>query len=232
MMSDPTRSRNRAAVVLGVSVALLLAARALPDASVGSGPHLALMLVGMISAPISAVWMLICWSDGKKYRRLKAGVGVIARWTVDSARWEWFRGQSQGWDKREGVRANLVKLDQPCGPSGIEIVVTGDAILIGDHFISFEPNVALRAYPGWMDIHFTIVKPKGPATHINVRIPLAPGPAGEQQGAQIVEAFRTARAAANANALSKTKLLLIFLGGFFSLTGVAIALAYLLRRGP
>jgi hypothetical protein len=126
----------------------------------------------------------------------------------------------------------LVKLDQPCGPSGIEIVVTRDALLVGEHFVSFEPNVALRAYPGWMDIHFTIVKPKGPAMHVNLRIPLAPGPAGELQGAQIVEAFRGARAAANANAPSKTKLLLFILGGFFSLTGVAIALAYLLRRGP
>jgi hypothetical protein len=232
MMSDPTRSRNRAAVVLGVSVALLLAARALPNASVGGALHLTLMLVGMPGAAFSGVWMLICWIDGKKYRRLKAGVGVIARWTVDCARWKWFRGQSQGWDKREGVRPNLVKLDQPCGPSGIEIVVTRDALLVGEHFISLEPNIALRAYPGWMDLHFTIVKPKGPPVHVNLRIPLAPGPAGEQQGAQIVEAFRAARIAANANALSKTKMLLIVLGGFLSLTAVAMALAHLLRRGP
>jgi hypothetical protein len=232
MMSDPTRSRNRAAVALGVSVALLLSARALPATSVGGALHLTLMLVGMPGAVFSGVWMLICWIDGKKYRRLKAGVGVIARWTVDCARWEWFRGQSQGWDKREGVRPNLVKLDQPCGPSGIEIVVTRDALLVGEHFISLEPNVALRAYPGWMDIHFTIVKTKGPPVHVNLRIPLAAGPVGEQQGAQIVEAFRAARAAANANAFSKPKLLLIILGGFFSLTAVAMALAHLLRRGP
>ena len=161
MMNDPMRSRNRAAVALAFSVALLLAARAMPDASVGRGLHLALMLVGMAGTPISAVWMLICWSDGKKYRRLKAGVGVITRWTVDRARWEWFREQSRGWDKREGVRPNLLNLDQPCGPSGLEIVVTREALLVGKHFISFEPNVALRAYPGWMEFHFTIVKPKG-----------------------------------------------------------------------
>ena len=234
MMSDPTRARNWAAVVLTASVAALLAARAMPAASVGHGWHLVLMLVGMAGAPISGVWMLICWSDGKKYRRLKAGVGVIARWTVDPARWEWFREQSRSWDKRPGVGANLVKLDQRCGPSGLEIVLTGDALLVGEHFVSFEPNVAFRAYPGWIDIHFTIVKPKGPAMPINLRIPLAPAPGSDALGALIVETFRAARAAGNKpfTMLSKTKFLLIFFGGFFGLTGVAIALAYLLERRP
>lgn len=234
MMRDPTRVRNWAAVVLGLSVAALLGARAMPDSSVGRGWHLALMLTGMVCAPISGVTMLICWSDGKKYRRLKAGVGVIARWTVDHARWEWFREQSKGWDKREGVRPNLVNLDQPCGGAGLEIVVTGDALLVGEHFVSFEPNISLRAYPGWMEFHFTIVKPKGSPASITLRVPLAPSPGSDPQAAQILEALRAARAAGNApfTMLSKTKFLLIFFGGFFGLTGLAIALGYLLRRGP
>jgi hypothetical protein len=234
MMSDPTRARNWAAVLLAVSVAALLGARAMPDESVGHGLHLTLMLVGMAGAPISGVWMLICWSDGKKYRRLKAGVGVVARWTVDRARWEWFREQSRGWDKREGVRANLVNLDQPCGPAGLEIVITRDALLVGEHFVSFEPNVALRAYPGWLDIAFTIVKAKGPNMPVNLRVPFAPSPGSDPLAAQIIEAFRAAHAAGNApfTMVSKTKFLVIFLGGFFGLTGIAIALSYLLKRGP
>ncbi|HRE80796.1 MAG TPA: hypothetical protein PLN52_07095 [Opitutaceae bacterium] len=234
MMSDPTRARNWSAAALGLSVAALLGARAMPDANVGRGWHLALMLTGMVSAPLSGIFMVICWSDGKKYRRLKAGVGVISRWTVDRARWESFREQSKGWDKREGVRPNLVNLDQPCGEAGLEIVVTGDSLLVGNHFISFEPNVSLRAYPGWMEFHFTIFKPKGPPTPITLRIPLAPAPGSDPQAAQIAEAFRAARAAGNApfTMLSKSKFLLIFLGGFFGLTGLVIALAYLLKRGP
>jgi len=221
-------------VVFVVSVSALLGARALPKESVGHGWHLVLTLVGMAGAPISGVWMLICWSDGKKYRHLKAGVGIVARWTVDPGRWEWFRGQSKEWDKRPGVGANLVKLDQPCGPSGLEIVLTGEALLVGEHFVSFEPNVAFRAYPGWLDIYFTIVKPKGPPVPINLRVPLAPAPASDGLGAQIVEAFRAARAAGNKpfTVFTKTQFLLIFFGGFFGLTAVAIALAYLLKRGP
>ncbi|HEX2860667.1 MAG TPA: hypothetical protein VHN79_03465 [Lacunisphaera sp.] len=232
-MGDPTRSRNRAAVGLVLSVAALLGARALPDASVGRGLHLALMLGGMLGAVIGGIWMLIAWSDGKKYRRLKAGVGVIARWMVSPVRWEEFRGQSREWDKREGVRPNLVNLDQPCGPSGLEIVVTDDSLLVGEHFISFEPNVGFRAYPGWMDIYFTIVKPKGPPTPISLRIPLAPSPGGEQQAAQIVEAYRVARAKGNAPfiMLSKAKFLLIFFGGFFAITALVGLLAHLLKRG-
>ena len=130
--------------------------------------------------------MLVCWSEAKRYRRLKSGEGVIARWTVDPARWDWFRQQSKGWDKREGVRPNLANLDQPCGPAGIEIVVTGDALLLGQDFRPLEKNVAIHAYPEWMDFHDTAWKQRGPASHVNLRIPLAPG--GQPQAAQIIEA--------------------------------------------
>jgi hypothetical protein len=229
-MDNPTRSRNRAAVVLALSVSLLLAARAMPDASVGRGLHLALMLVGMAGAPISAVWMLICWSDGKKYRRLKAGVGVIARWTVDPARWEWFRGQSKEWDKREGVRPNLLDLDQPCGPAGIEIVVTGDGLLVGRYFQPLEKNTAMRAYPGWMDLHYTIWKAKGPALHVNLRIPLASD--GQHHADTIIQAYREAYAAAAAKRPSKIMILLVLFGGIAAITAVITLLSHLLKRGP
>ena len=91
--------------------------------------------------------------------------------------------------------------------AGLEIVVTGDALLVGEHFVSFEPNISLRAYPGWMGFHFTIVKPKGSPTPITLRIPLAPSPGNDPQAAQILEALRAARAAGNApfTMLSKTK---------------------------
>lgn len=232
MMNDPMRSRNRAAAVLAVSVALLVTARALPDASVGHGLHLALSLAGTIGAPISAIWMLVSWVDGKRYRRLKAGIGVIARWNVDGRRWEEFRGQSKGWDKREGVRPNLVNLDQTPGPAGIEIVVTRDAILVGNDFTPVEMNVAIMPYPDWLDLYYVIPKPKGSPFHVNLRIPLAPAPGGAQQAAQIVEAYRIARTAKTAMSFTKTKFLVVFLGGFFALTGLLIALVYLLKRGP
>jgi len=230
-MDDPAHSRNIAAVVLAVSVGALLGARAMPDESVGSGWHLALILVGLPGAAISAVWMLIAWNDAKIHRRLKAGVGVLARWRVDRERWEWFRGRSQEWDKRKGVGPNLVRLDQPCPPSGLEIVVTREAILVGEHFASFEPNVAFRAYPGWMDIAFTIVKPKGPAVPINLRVPLAPGPSGDEQGPKLVEAYRAARAAKPPATITKTKFLVLFFGGLAGLTALAALLTLLLRRG-
>lgn len=228
-MHDPTRSRNRAAVVLVVSVILLLSARAMPDASVGRGLHLALVLIGTAGTPISAVWMLVRWNEGKRYRRLKAGEGVIARWTVDPTRWKWFRGESQGWDKREGVRPNLVNLDQTPGPSGIEIVVTGDAILIGQDFRPLEKNVAVRSYPDWMEFHYTILRPKGPVWHVNLRIPLAPD--GPAQADQIVQAYRNANTTAVANRPSKLKFLLLFFGSLAAITGLITFMANLLKRG-
>jgi hypothetical protein len=230
-MADPTRSRNIAGAVLAVSVGALLGARALPDESVGHGWHLALILVGLPGAAISGIWMLIAWNDAKTYRRLKAGVGVLARWTVDRERWEWFRGQSQAWDKREGVGPNRVRLDQPCAPSGLEIVVTREALLVGEHFISFEPNVVFRAYPGWVDIFFKIVKPKGPAVPISLRIPLPAGPSGDEQGPKLVEAYRAACGGKNPATITKTKFFVLFFGGLVGVTVLAASLTLLLRRG-
>lgn len=229
-MADPSRARNIAGAVFLASIAALLGARAMPKESVGHGWHLALMITGMACAPISGIWMLIAWSDSRAYRRLKAGVGVLARWKVDAARWAWFREQSQEWDKRPKVGPNLVRLDQPCGPAGIEIVVTREALLVGEHFVSFEPNVSFKAYPGWVDIFFTIYKQKGRPMPINLRIPLPPGPDGDRLDPQLVEGYLAAVAAKSPYTITKGKFLIIFFVGLPVLLGVLVLLAMLLRR--
>ena len=88
-MDHPIRSRNRAALGLTASVIGLIAVRAMPDAGTGFTLQLVLLIAAMIGAMFSTVWLLICWSDAKRYTRLKAGEGVIARWTVDPLRSDW-----------------------------------------------------------------------------------------------------------------------------------------------
>ncbi|MEO7412127.1 MAG: hypothetical protein ABIZ81_02125 [Opitutaceae bacterium] len=229
-MDHPTRSRSRAALLLTASVAALLVARAMPDAGTGFTLQLVLLIGGAIGTTLSAVWLLVCWSEVKRYTRLKAGEGVIARWTVDPVRWDWFRRQSKEWDKREGVRPNLVNLDQTPGTSGIEIVVTGDCILIGENFHALDKNVAIRGQPEWMEFHQTIWKQYGPHLHVNLRIPLAPG--GQHQADQIMQVYRQAHTAATARPRTKIYVLLGILVGLPVLTGLIALVMHLLKRGP
>lgn len=174
-MFNYIRSRNRSAVVCLISLAVFVPALVIPR----SGPDLTVRkLVLFFSLGIlliSAVWLLVRWDEAKRLIRLRSGEGILARWTIDSARWEWFRGQSNEWDKRQGVRANDADLAQTPGNAGIEIVVTNDGILIGEDFRPLERDVRITVRAGWIEFHQVISKPNGSPFHMVLRLPLEPG---------------------------------------------------------
>ena len=175
LMSKYIRSRNRAAVVCLISLAVFVPALVIPR----SGPDLTIrkliLFFSLGVLLISAVWLLVRWDEANRLIRLRAGEGILARWTIDSARWEWFRGQSTEWDKRQGVRANDADLAQTPGNAGIEIVATHDGILIGEDFWPVERDVRITVRADWIEFYQIIPKPKGPALHIVLRLPLEPG---------------------------------------------------------
>src|SRR5690606_30235522 len=76
--------------------------------------------------------------------------------------WEKFRQQSKAWDQGKGVRRNNANLDQKLGPQGIEIVVTGDSLLLGDVFYSFE-NASINALAERIEFHDTNYKRSWPS---------------------------------------------------------------------
>jgi hypothetical protein len=108
--------------------------------------------------------------------------------------------------------------------------VTGDGLLVGRYFQPLEKNTAIRAYPGWMDLHYTIWKAKGPALHVNLRIPLASD--GQHHADTIIRAYREAYAVAAAKRPSKIVILLVLFGGIAAITAVITLLSHLLKRGP
>lgn len=204
-MLDYTYSRNRAAAVFAISLLVFVPALVLPR----SGDDLVLrklLLFGSLGPMlISAVWLAIRWNEAKRLSRLRAGQGVIARWTVDPVRWDWFRRHSEEWDQREGVRPNGANLKQTPGKTGIEVVVAKDGILIGNDFYPLEKDVAITVRSDWMEFHQIIPKPKGPAFHLVLRLPLAPG--SEHLAAEIQRTYRSARAA-----LPSSRRAILFLG--------------------
>jgi hypothetical protein len=210
-MKNGIRSRNRAAVAFLVSLAVFVPALVIPRSAENLIVRTMLLVLSLGATLISLVWFLVRWDEAKRLTRLRSGAGILARWTIDPARWEWFRHHSSEWDKRKGVRPNNADLAQAPGSIGVEIVVSGDGILIGEDFQPLEKNVTITVHADWMEFYQVIPKPRGPALHIVLRLPLEPGK--ESLAAQVQQAYKAAYGVALSGSRGKLYvLLLIFVG--------------------
>jgi hypothetical protein len=111
-MANPARARNLAAAVVTAAVVSILVGAALPYEGKGFTPRFVFLMGGLVGITFGGVLLGIFWDATRRYARLTAGKGVIARWTIDSAHWERFRQLSKAWDQGKGVRRNNANLDQ------------------------------------------------------------------------------------------------------------------------
>ena len=193
-MFNYIRSRNRAAAVFFISLAVFVPALVLPRSGDDLTVRKLILFTSLATLLISAVWLIIRWNEAKRLIRLRAGQGILARWTIDRARWEWFRTLSNEWDKREGVRPNNPDLAQDPGDAGIHIVLTLDGILIGEDFWPVEKNVRITVFADWIEFYQIIPKRDGQPLHIVVRLPLEAGK--ESLAADVQQAYQRAYTAA------------------------------------
>ena len=106
----------------------------------------------------------------------------------------------------------------------MEIVVTGDGLLVGEEFQSLPKSVAIRSGPGWLEFHYAIAKTDGPDLHLVFRIP--PGDAADQQVAQIKRAYAEAHAANPPIRLSRLQFVLLL----FAFVGLINLILFLFSR--
>ncbi len=214
MMFDPIKSRNHAAALSLLALAVFVPSLVLPRSG-GDLTGRKLILFGSMSVMlISAVWYLVRWDESRRLLRLRAGQGILARWTIDAPRWEWFRGHSNQWDKADGVRPNDVDFALSLGNNvAIDIVVSGDAILVGERFYPLEKAVRITVRADWMEFHDVIPKARGTPMHLVLRLPLEPGK--EQLAGEIQQGY--ARAAGQGALVGRRALILVAL---FCLVGV------------
>lgn len=210
--------------MLLVSIAVFLPALLVPRSGDDLTVRKLILFASLAALLISGIWFLIRWEESKRLMRLRRGEGVLARWTIDRARWEWFRGLSNEWDQRKDLRPNDANLAQDPGDAGIEIVVTRDAILIGEQFVPVEKDVRITTRADWMEFYQIIHKPKGPALHIVLRVPL---PAGKQSVAaeiqqSYIEALRT-------SGLDRRVLIYILLLAFVGLPAVTALIWFIAK---
>ncbi len=223
-MSNCIRSRNRAAMVLLVSLAVFMPVLVMPRSGEDLTTRKMILFFSLAAVLISAVWLVVRWDEAKRLTRLRAGEGILARWTIDPARWEWFRRRSNEWDQREGVRPNDADLAQDPGTAGIEIVVTGDGILIGEDFQPLEKDVRITVRADWIEFHQIILKPKGSALHMVLRLPLQPGK--ESLASDVQQSYQRVYQAAG----SGTRPLIYMALGIFVGLPVVTALIWLIAK--
>ena len=188
-MIHPIRWRNRAAAVFLISLAVFLPALVLPRSGDDLTARKLVLFFSLGATLISAVWLYVCWDASRRLTRLRAGVGVIARWSIDRAPWDGFRRLSNEWDQRKDLRPNEVDFTQEPGPDGlIEIVVTLDAIRVGNQFHPLERNVRITPRADWMEFYDVIPKVDGSPLYTVLRLPLQSGK--ENLAAEIQQAYQ------------------------------------------
>lgn len=221
-MFNYIRSRNRTAVVFLISLVVFVPALVLPRTGEDLTVRKMILFFSLPVMLISAVWLIVRWDEAKRLIRLRAGEGILARWTIDPARWEWFRHHSNEWDKREGVQPNDADLTQNPGNVGIEVVVTGDGILIGADFRPLEKDVKITVHADWIEFYQIIPKADGPALHMVLRIPLQPGQ--ERLASEVQQSYQQAYQAAS---LGTNPMIYVALICFVGLPGVTALILFI-----
>lgn len=223
-MRNPIRARNRTAVVFLVSLVVFVPALLVPRSGDDRSVRIMILTFSLAATLISGVVLLVLGDIARRFVRLRSGEGVLARWTIDPARWEWFRAHSKEWDSREGVRANDADFTQDPGTHGIDVVVTGDGILIGAQFTALERDARITVRADWMEFYQVIPNPKGQPVHVVIRLPLEPGK--EHLATEIQQAYRGVFDAARS---SRRPLLYVLLFCFVGLPLVTVLIGFILR---
>lgn len=222
-----TRSRNRAALALGVALLVFVPALLLPRTPDTLALRTILLAFSFFALAVCAIWLYFQWDAARRLMRLQAGIGVLARWTVDPARWLGFRTRSEAWDRLEGVKPNMARLSQDPGHAGIDIVVSREGVLIGDDFTAVDKDARVTVRADWMEFYQRIPKPNGSPMHLVLRMPLQAG--REALAAEIEQAWREQARVAAQSGMGRLALLWMALGLLVGLPAVTLMVWLVLR---
>lgn len=216
-MRNPRRKRNIALTLLAASVAAIVIGLSMPDAGRDFTLQSALAGGGIIVGPFAAVWAVLRTRDSYRYGRLKRGEGVIARWMVTREQWREFRAL----DEQVNINNELdLRIEPP--PSGLEVVVSEDAVCAGEDFFALQPNVVITLHDTWIQFDQVLQNPDGFDGLEVMRIPL-PAEA-RSAAAEILRRYRSAHAVAKERG-RRWKIYLLIGLAVFLIVGFWLALA-------
>ena len=224
-MRDPIRSRNHSAAVFLTSLAVFLPALVLSRSGGDLTVRKLILFASLAVLLFSAVWLAVRWDEARRLARLRAGVGIVARWTIDAARLAWFRRLSHEWDQRPDLRPNEADLAQDPGDHGIDVVVSRDAILFGADYWPLEKDVRITVRADWIEFFQVIPKADGQALYTVLRLPLQAGK--EALAADVLQAYEHARQASGSGRRQLLYIALICLLGVPAVAAAAWLVAWM-----
>jgi hypothetical protein len=187
-MRHPRRRRNLALVTAGLGVAAMLTAFVFTRTQQAGTWEVLLAVLGFKAAAVGTTLAIVYHIRVvRRYERLRRGEGVLVRWRVDPARWRIFQEMAATLTQAPGALPNGLTLPAEVPPDGIEVLVSGEALLLGPHFEVLEKNAVARL--------------SGPVLEIEQRVPInryqtrravyrLPAPAGaEADVARLAQCF-------------------------------------------
>jgi hypothetical protein len=158
-MRHPRLRRNLALIVAGLGAAAMLAAFALTRTHRAGTREVLLGVLGLKATIAGAVLATVYHVRVvRRYERLRRGEGVLVRWRVNGARWRIFQDMAATLAQAPGALPNELTLPKEIPADGIDVLVSGEAMLLGPHFELVEKNAVVRL--------------SGPVLEIEQRIPI------------------------------------------------------------
>ncbi|HEX2862009.1 MAG TPA: hypothetical protein VHN79_10235 [Lacunisphaera sp.] len=203
-MRHPRRRRILALVVAGLGVVSVLIALGLtaPD-GVGS-LKVILGALGATMAIVGAMLALVYHlREARRYDRLRRGDGVLVRWRIDGARWRAFQEMAATLAHAPGALPNELAVPATIPAEGVEVLVSGDAFLVGPDFELVEKNAVARLSGPVLEIEQRVPVNRYQTRRVVYRLPAAAG--AEADVARLAQHF-AAQAARSSNRVQKMAL--------------------------
>jgi hypothetical protein len=155
-------------------------------------------IVGVTLLPFSVVFLPMSLLAAIGYARLRAGIGVIARWHLSAAEWDRFRAFNTVRATQGEWLVNDLRIRQQTPTQGVDVIV-GRKQLIADgsyHVLRPYGLPELRAV-NWLNapadpecLEFTLAYPRGRfggVRYLTLRVPVAP--AEREAGVRVYHHF-------------------------------------------
>jgi len=140
-------------------------------------------IVGTVLAIVSHVRVV------RRYDRLGLGMGVLARWRIDEARWRVFRESLAEVAQPPRALPNELKLPVEIPWEGIDVIISSDAFCVGPEFQPLEKNAVVRLVGPVLEIQQRVPAGRYGTRLVAYRLP-APEKA-EADVARLTEHFTT-----------------------------------------
>ena len=148
-------------------------------------------VVGLHGGLIFGVFALQAHGEARTLDRLRRGEGVLARWTVDPARWGVFLEHARQLAAAPGAHASMLALPSTPPATGYEVTVSEEAIRVAEEFAPMRRDAMVSVAGAVLEFH-QLVQVGRSVAWWTYRVPIAAG--AERDAERVAAHYAAARA--------------------------------------